>query len=390
MRSHSLLRVYNDPMLSARFHHRLDDINAVCWDALAGTGHPFVRHAFLAGLERCGCIRAAWGWQPHHLTLHDGERLVAAAPVYLKGNSHGEFVFDWGWAHAWERAGGAYYPKLLLGVPYSPIAGPRLLVADGPSAPMLRRALVDAIAGETRRLGLSSAHANFLRASELDAFDMPWLAREDTQYHWQNRGYRDFDDFLATLRHKKRKNIRHERQQVKAAGVDCTMLGGTRMHDEHWQTVHALYQATFDEKGNHAALSLDFFRHLGTTLGDDVQVALASRDGNILAMALFLRGADTLYGRYWGACEEIAGLHFELCYYQGIEYAIAQGLERFEPGAQGVHKIARGFLPVATHSRHFIVDDGFRAAVARSLAAETREVHRHRRELMTHSPYAQP
>jgi uncharacterized protein len=377
-------------MLTARFHDALDEIDTSAWDALAGTGNPFVRHAFLAGLERCGCIREDWGWRPHHLTVHDGERLVAAAPLYLKGNSHGEYVFDWGWAHAWERAGGDYYPKLLCGVPYSPIPGPRLLTGEGPEAPELRRALTDAIAQETQRHGLSSAHVNFLREEELDDFDARWLAREDIQYHWHNRGYGDFEDFLAALKHKKRKNIRQERRRVREAGIECLMLGGSQLEDAEWIAVHALYQATFDEKGNHAALTLGFFRHLATALGDDVQVALARRDGGILAMALFLRGSDTLYGRYWGTREDIPGLHFELCYYQGIEHAIAQGLSRVEPGAQGVHKIARGFLPVATHSRHYIPHEGFRAAVAAALEAERHEVRQRRAELMTHSPYARP
>ena len=376
-------------MLTARFHAALDEVDAAAWDALAGTANPFVRHAFLAGMERCGCIRADWGWQPHHLTIRDGARLLAAAPLYLKGNSHGEYVFDWGWAHAWERAGGEYYPKLLCGVPYSPIPGPRLLTPGGTDAPALRRTLAEAIVEETRRLGLSSAHVNFLCEDQLDGFADPWLAREDTQYHWHNRGYRDFDDFLAALRHKKRKNIRHERRQVREAGVDCAMLGGSQLDDADWLMVHALYQATFDEKGNHAALSLGFFRHLAATLGDDVQVALARRDGEILAMALFLQGGDTLYGRYWGALEEVPGLHFELCYYQGIEHAIGRGLARVEPGAQGMHKIARGFLPVATHSRHYLPHPGLRAAVAAALQAEIREVRSRRLELMTHSPYTQ-
>ncbi len=377
-------------MLTARFHAALDDVDVAAWDALAGDDNPFVRHAFLAGMERHGCIRADWGWQPRHLTLHDGERLVAAAPLYLKGNSHGEFVFDWGWAHAWEQAGGEYYPKLLCAVPYSPIPGPRLLTIGGDEGPALRRALADTLAGEVRRLGLSSAHVNFLREDELDGFDADWLAREDIQYHWHNRGYRDFEDFLAALRHKKRKNIRHERRQVREAGIDCAMLGGTGLDDADWLKVHALYQATFDEKGNHAALTPDFFHHLGATLGDDVQVALARRDGDILAMALFLRGTRTLYGRYWGAREDVPGLHFELCYYLGIEHAIAHGLTRFEPGAQGVHKIARGFLPVATHSRHCIAHDGFRAAVAAALQTERQEVRLRRAQLMSHSPYASP
>ncbi|RAP57791.1 GNAT family N-acetyltransferase [Oleiagrimonas sp. MCCC 1A03011] len=376
-------------MLTARFHDSLDDIEASAWDALAGAANPFVSHAFLAGLERHDCIRREWGWQPHHLTLHDGERLIGAAPVYLKGNSHGEYVFDWGWAHAWEQAGGDYYPKLLLGVPYSPIPGPRLLVADGDEAPALRRALIDALAEEARRHGLSSVHANFLTDDDLDAFDDAWLPRHDIQYHWHNRGYGDFADFLAALKHKKRKNIRHERRQVADSGLACAMVAGNRLSDAEWMQIHALYQATFDEKGNHAALTLDFFRHLAASLGDSVQVALARHGDDILAMALFLRGENTLYGRYWGTRVDVPGLHFELCYYLGIEHAIAHGLQRFEPGAQGRHKMARGFMPTRTHSRHFLVHEGFRAAVARALREEDEDMQVYAEELRVHSPYAE-
>ncbi|HET7359799.1 MAG TPA: GNAT family N-acetyltransferase [Rhodanobacteraceae bacterium] len=377
----------------ARFHDSLDAIDATAWGALVADGNPFVAHALLAGLERHGCIRAEWGWQPHHLGLYDGDRLVAAAPLYLKGNSHGEYVFDWGWADAWERAGGEYYPKLLCAVPYSPVPGPRLLAGDGAAAPALRQALAAAIGAETRRLGLSSAHADFLDADGAAAFDhdsaTPWLARFDWQFHWHNRDYRDFEDFLAALRHKKRKNIRHERAQVAAAGIACTMQRGDTLSAADWQAVHALYLHTFDSKGNHATLSAAFFAHLATTFGDGMQVALARRgDGEPLAMALFLRSDTTLYGRYWGARVEVPGLHFELCYYQGIAYAIAAGLARFEPGAQGRHKLARGFLPARTQSRHYLVHEGFRAAVAAALADEADTLASYRHELLTHSPYA--
>ncbi|HEX7340182.1 MAG TPA: GNAT family N-acetyltransferase [Rhodanobacteraceae bacterium] len=374
-------------MLTTHFHDRLDAIDAAAWDALRPDGNPFISHAFLAGLEHHGCIHREWGWQAHHLTLHDGGKLIAAAPLYLKDNSHGEYVFDWSWADAWERAGGDYYPKLLNAVPYSPVVGPRLLAGRGERTAGLRRALVQAIGEETRRLGLSSAHANFLPDDELAAFDGHWLSRFDWQYHWHNRGYRDFEDFLATLRHKKRKNIRHERASVTAAGIDCRMQRGDSLDDDTWRTIHALYLHTFATKRNHATLTLAFFRHLAATLGDHVQVALARRDGQIIAMALFLRSDGTLYGRYWGAREYAPDLHFELCYYQAIEYAIAHHLARIEPGAQGEHKLARGFVPVRTHSRHYLVNTAFRAAVAAALAEEDAAVAAWGAQLAAHSPY---
>ena len=378
----------DDSALQPRFLAAIDDIDAQAWDALAADANPFVRHAFLAGLERHGCIRPEWGWRAHHLALYHHDRLIAAAPLYLKTNSRGEFVFDWGWAHAWEEAGGRYYPKLLSAVPYSPVTGPRLLAGAGPNAAHLRKQLAAAIVGETQRIGLSSAHANFLADDEADAFSAEWLPRFDWQFHWHNRGYGDFDDFLAELRHKKRKNIRQERAQAQA-NVECSMQRGDSLNDDDWHTVHALYRHTFEEKGNFATLSLDFFRHLARELGDGLQLALARRKGDILAMALFLRGDNTLYGRYWGCAENLPALHFELCYYLGIEYAIDQRLACFEPGAQGEHKIARGFLPVRTHSRHFIAHAGFRAAVARALQHEAIALEAYRTDLLAHSPYAE-
>jgi uncharacterized protein len=380
--------------LVARFHDGVHEIASVAWDGLRPDDNPFVSHAFLRALEQSGCIRPEWGWQAHHLGLYERDRLVAAAPFYLKGNSHGEFVFDWSWASAWERAGGSYYPKLLNAVPYSPVTGPRLLTGRGPQAPLLRRALVEAMRGECERLGLSSVHANFLADDETEPFDEggaepEWLPRSDVQFHWSNQGYRDFDDFLAALNHKKRKNIRHERRQVAASGLAVTVCSGSSLHLDEWRRVHALYAATFDAKGNHAALTPAFFSRL-RELGDSVQVALARRGDSIIAMALFLQSATTLYGRYWGASEDVPGLHFELCYYRGIEHAIVRGLRRFEPGAQGEHKLARGFMPVRTQSRHYLPDPGFRAAVQAALVHEAAAIDAYVDELAMHSPYAHP
>ena len=374
-------------MNGIRFLDGLADIAPSDWDALVPDGNPFVSHAFLAGLETTGCLREEYGWRPRHIALFQDGQLVAAAPTYLKGNSHGEFVFDWSWAAAWERAGGDYYPKLLVASPYSPVPGPRLLVRDGHDAPTLRRQLVDALVAEADRLGLSSIHANFLTDDDLAAFDERWLVRADYQFHWHNRGYGDFDAFLAALAGKKRKNIRQERAHAHAAGLVLEMRGGDTLSDAEWRQIHALYELTFDMKGNHPALTARFFRHLGHTLGPDVQVAMARDGGDIVAMALFVRSRDVLYGRYWGASVEVSGLHFELCYYRGIDYAIREGIVRFEPGAQGEHKLARGFLPSVTHSRHYIAHDGFRRAVADALVQEAAHREAYRDELLAHSPY---
>lgn len=378
-------------MDQARFHDSIDDIPAAAWDALRPDDNPFLSHAFLAGLERTGCIRPEWGWQAHHLALYRHGALIAAAPLYLKGNSHGEFVFDWSWAAAWERAGGQYYPKLLNAVPYSPVTGPRLLVGhDAVQAAERRELLVEAMRQQAQRLQLSSVHANFLTDADLDAFDDDWMARSDVQFHWHNQGYADFDAFLAALNHKKRKNIRHERKRVAAQGLDIGMAGGAELTAQEWRRVHALYTDTFDAKGNHAALTEAFFQYLRKEFGNAVQLALARQEGEIVAVALMLRSASTLYGRYWGASVDLPDLHFELCYYQGIEYAIAQGLQRFEPGAQGEHKLARGFLPARTHSRHYLVHEGFRSAVRRALAQECEGMDAYAEELLEHSPYARP
>ena len=403
------------PSLQARFYSRLADIDAAAWNALLPDDNPFLRHEFLAGLEETGCLRAEYGWRAHHLALYDGGKLVAAAPLYLKGNSHGEFVFDWSWAAAYERAGLAYYPKLLAAVPYSPITGARLLAHPAAhDASALRSALISTIVREVERHGLSSAHANFIAEDHAQAFDRAdWLPRFDWQFHWKNRsaeagGWKTFDEFLAALTHKKRKNIRSERARVARAGIVCELRHGDEIDAHEWRAIHRLYLNTFDERGNHAALTEGFFLHLGAAMPKQVIVVLCKRSpkgpagmpvhssavmedrngDDIVAMALMLRSSDTLYGRYWGSRVNAPGLHFEACYYQGIEYCLRQGLTTFEPGAQGEHKIARGFLPTMTRSYHYIAEPRFRAAVREALAREAEALHGYREELMTHSPYA--
>lgn len=370
------------PML-ATFHRRLDEIDAAAWDALRPDDNPFLAHAFLAGLERHGCILPRLGWQPHHLALRDGERLVAAAPLYLKGNSHGEFVFDWSWADAYERHGVDYYPKLLAAVPYSPVTGPRLLAPDGAAQALAARAIRD----ECARLKLSSAHANFVADDQVDAF-AGWLPRYDWQFHWRNRGWRDFGEFLDALTAKKRKNIRQERALVARAGVALERVRGDAMSAGDVDFVYACYRATFDDKGNYPALTRAFFGHLVDAMPRNVMAAIArTADGERVAAALFLHSSTTLYGRYWGALANVPGLHFEACYYQGIEYCLELGLARFEPGAQGEHKLARGFLPRRMRSFHHIADARFRDAIAHALAVEARHRDADGEELMRHSPY---
>jgi len=377
-------------LLRLRTHHSLDELNAGEWGALAADENPFVSHAFLSGLERHGCIRAALGWRARHLTLHDGDALIGALPLYLKGNSHGEYVFDWSWAHAWQRAGRDYYPKLLCAVPYSPVCGPRLLAGDDAETAARRKILADALVQLTDELQLSSAHVNFLPEDELEAFDERWLPRFDWQFHWRNdRGWRDFADFLDALNHKRRKALRHERAQVARAGIVSEFRDGGSLSDDEWHAMHDLYLATFDQKGNTPTLTREFFRHLGRAFPSRSHVAFAYRNGRIIAGALFLSSNTALYGRYWGAREQVPGLHFELCYYQGIEYCLSAGLTRFEPGAQGEHKLSRGFLPVRTHSRHYIADVRFRDALRSVLQREATMMESYGEELLQHSPFAQ-
>ena len=365
----------------------LSGVEAGQWDALHDGSNPFLAHAFLEGLERHGCLRPEWGWTPRHLTLWDGGRLVAAAPGYLKTNSHGEFVFDHAWAHAWARHGLDYYPKWLFGVPYSPVTGPRLLAATADA----RRALVQAMVEATTAAGLSSAHVNFATAAEADAFGDVWLERADIQYHWHNPGqWRDFDGFLAAMDHRHRKNVRQERAKVARAGVVFRRLSGTEAGEAELDAIHRFYLQTFLEYGNAPALTREFIGHIARTMPHNLMIVLGYLEGNPVAGALCLRGSDTLYGRYWGSEVTLPGLHFETCYYQGIEYCLEQGLARFEPGAQGEHKLARGFLPAFVRSHHHIVHPQFREALRQWCAEERAVVARHAATLQRRGPFRAP
>lgn len=375
--------------IETRLISSLNTVPALAWDGLHDGNNPFVSHAFLSGLEDHGCLREEWGWTPHHLTLWEGGALVAAAPGYLKTNSHGEFVFDHAWAHAYAQHGRDYFPKWLGAVPYSPVTGPRLLA----HAETHRRALLEAVIEQSRASKLSSAHINFHTTAEDGDFDSRWLPRIDVQYHWRNEaGWEDFDGFLAAFDHKHRKNIRQERARVQRAGVSFRVIHGDEASDEDLATMFSFYLLTFRDYGNSPALTLEFLRHLARTLPRSLVIFLAEREGRAIAGALCLRGGETLYGRYWGASDmqdhsRLPGLHFETCYYQGIEYCLREGLKVFEPGAQGEHKLARGFLPAFVHSRHWIADAEFADALRRWCAEERRSVERYAATLTAHSPF---
>ncbi|PWG62408.1 GNAT family N-acetyltransferase [Spiribacter halobius] len=367
---------------------RIEDIEPGQWNRLAGAGNPFLRHEFLAALERHGAVSPRVGWAPHHLALYHDGALVAAAPAYLKSHSWGEFVFDFAWADAYERHGLDYYPKLVVAVPYSPVNGPRMLLAPEGDASRLRAALADGARAMTNQLELSSAHWLFPeRPDHAALLRAGYQHRVGCQYHWYNAGYADFDEFLAGLTSKKRKNIRRERRLVREAGIELRIVHGHEADDALWAQLHGFYAKTFREHGNLPLISRACFADIGAALRDRVVLVVAERGGEPVAGAICLRDDHTLYGRYWGCREEIDGLHFEACYYQGIDYCIRHGLQRFEPGAQGEHKVARGFLPTLTHSAHYLADSRFRDAVGDFLARERQAVEAYAETLTMEGPY---
>lgn len=366
----------------------LNDVAAAAWDALVDNDHPFLRHAFLSTLERAGCVGGDSGWQPQFLLARRGDELVGAAPLYLKHHSYGEYVFDWAWASAYARAGLAYYPKLVVAVPFTPASGPRLLIANDADADMVRDALIDASEAHAQRIGASSIHWLFTSPSETAHLEARGLmVRVGCQFHWQNRAYRTFDDFLAGFSADKRKKVKRERRHVREAGVEMEIVTGADATAAHWDTFYTFYRATIEKHGAIPYLTRAFFHDLGRSLGPQAVLVLARHGKDYVAGALNLCGKDTLYGRYWGALADYHSLHFETCYYQAIEYCIIQGLSRFEAGAQGEHKIARGFLPTATYSAHWLRHPALRSAVAAFLTRERSGVTHYMDELGSHSPF---
>lgn len=356
------------------------------WNALLPDSNPFLRHEFLAALETQGCLDRT-GWTPNHVVVRNAAgRLVGAMPAYLKTNSFGEFVFDWSWASAYERAGMDYYPKLVSAVPFTPATGPRLLTGDADET--IGRHLVQTGIDFVREYRLSSAHWLFPRDDDRRRLvENDLLLRLNYQYHWQNRGYTDFDHYLSFFRSRKRKQVRHERATVREAGIGMRVLHGDDLDDGLWDIVYGFYQSTFMKKGNYPALTLAFFKTLAATMGRNLVIILAEHKGRFIAGSICFRGDDTLYGRYWGCSREFKDLHFETCFYQGIEYCIAEGLQRFEPGAQGEHKITRGFLPVETWSAHWIGNRDFHRAIADFLARERAALIEYKPQLDAMSPF---
>ena len=366
--------------LEIRLHETLEAIPAAEWDACAapeGSGRPidpFTTHRFLLALERSGSVGRATGWAPRYITVRDGGQTIAVAPAYLKSHSHGEYVFDWSWADAYERAGGRYYPKLQIAVPFTPVTGRRFLTRPGHEA-RGAAAIVQGAVQVAAEAGLSSLHVTFCTEAEAAAGRaMGLIHRLGTQYHWENDGYADYDAFLETLSSRKRKAIRRERRGAQDFGGEIVQLTGDDLRPEHWDIFWQFYQDTGARKWGSPYLTRAFFDIVQAEMCDDVLLVLALRDGTPVAGALNFIGRDTLYGRYWGQTEHHPFLHFELCYYQACDFAIERGLKRVEAGAQGDHKLARGYLPQPTHSLHWIADAGFRWAVEDFVAREAEAV----------------
>ncbi len=371
---------------------RIADVPASEWDALAGGDHPFTRHAFLDALERHGCVGEEVGWIPCHVLVHTGGELAGATPAYVKLHSQGEFVFDWGWADAYARHGLDYYPKLVSAIPFTPSAGPRLLVRPGAPRPAVERALTAGAIAVAKAMQCSSFHWLFPHDRDAAALKSRkvLLMRSGCQFHWMNRGYRDFRDYLDALTSKRRKEIRRERRDAAAAPVEVEIHDGRTATEAHWRAYHTLYSSTYDRKWGYPALTLPFFVAVAAALPDRTLLALARRGRSYVAGAHCFVGRDTLFGRNWGCTEQHRGLHFEICYYRLIEHCIRRGLARFDAGAQGEHKILRGFLPVETHSAHWIADPRFHEAIGRFLAEERAGLRRYRLAMERHSPYRAP
>jgi predicted N-acyltransferase len=366
-------------------------LDAAAWDACAGSTNPSVCHAFLTAMETSGSVGKGTGWRPRPLLLEspDGQ-LLGAAPLYVKSHSYGEYIFDHGWANAYEKAGGRYYPKLLVAVPFTPVPGPRLLVRPGAEAEANRRILAEGLIAAANQLGVSSLHVNFPDAKDSHALaEAGFMQRVATQYHWRNEGYRTFDDFLASLASRKRKMIRKEREATIRNGLIVKRLTGAQITGDHWRAFFRFYIDTSERKWGSPYLTRDFFLRIGESMADRILLVVAEQDGEPVAGALNLIGEDTLYGRNWGSDGAYRFLHFEACYYQAIEFAIERGLSRVEAGAQGEHKIGRGYLPVETRSFHYIADRHFAAAVADFLRREQAAIEAERDALAEYSPFRQ-
>ena len=391
---------------SIRVVQKIAEIPREAWDRCANPGwcepgsagesasrpayNPFVSWDFLEALEASGTVSAKTGWAPRHAVLEECGNITAAIPCYAKSHSQGEYVFDWGWADAFERAGGRYYPKLQVSVPFTPVTGPRLLTAPGPKAAERKRMLAAGLAELTRRMGASSAHITFLPEEDAALLgELGYLRRTDQQFHFTDEGYGDFEGFLSALASRKRKAVKKERREALSGDVEIVWLTGSDVTEDAWDAFFAFYMDTGSRKWGRPYLNRRFFSLLSERMADRVLLIMAKRNGRFIAGALNLIGSEALYGRYWGAVEDLPYLHFEVCYYQAIDFALKHGLKRVEAGAQGAHKLARGYLPATTHSAHFIADPSFRRAVADYLENERREVAYQGAVLTERAPFRQ-
>ncbi len=369
-------------------HSSIEQIDPDQWNALAGREQPFLRHEFLAALEHGGCVGPVRGWLPCPITLGDAAGLAGAAAAFVKDNSFGEFVFDFAWAEAYARHGLEYYPKLTVAVPFTPATGPRLLVRAGLEPGAVRARLLEALRAVARERGCSSTHALFLTETDRAACEQAgWLLRRDCQFHWSNRGYRDFEEYLSTFTAEKRKKARRERRRVHEAGIRFLTRFGSELDAELLDQIYGFHRETFLRHGHEPYLTRAFFGEIARTLGDALMVKIAMHGARAVAAAVFFWSEAALWGRYWGAAGEYHSLHFETCYHQGIEFCIERGIERFEPGTQGEHKVSRGFEPRLTWSAHDIRDARFRAAIGESLEREADWVEGYVGEVREHVPF---
>lgn len=373
--------------ITARTIDSLSDVSCSDWNRLTESQYPFLRYEFLVGLEQQDCLGDKTGWLPQHLIFEtDRQRVIAALPMYIKHNSFGEFVFDWAWADAYHQNGLPYYPKLVIAAPFTPATGPRILIDKAYRTSDFESTILEYAIKLTQERNFSSLHCLFPQHS-LPTSKYKFLSRVGCQFHWRNQGYASFDDFLNCLTSKKRKQIKRERRQVHDAGIRIDRIPGGDVTDRQWRIFYQHYCSTFDQYGNFPALTAEFFDEIARTMGEQVLLVLAYHGDAIVGSSYFLIGHDTLYGRYWGCSDNHPYLHFEACYYQGIEYCIEQGLCRFEPGAQGEHKISRGFLPTKTWSWHWIQEPAFESAIERFVDREAKRMELYMMELGQHSPY---
>ena len=366
----------------------INEVSADEWNNLVDSDNPFARFEFLNALEQHDCVGQTYGWLPQHIIIKENNTLIAASPMYLKNNSYGEFVFDWAWADAYHRSGIEYYPKLVTSIPYTPATGSRFLIKDNKRYNELSQLIINTGLQHAKAIGVSSFHWLFTDDNDTEQLkDNDLMLRLGCQFHWQNNQYQTFEHYLSFFNSKNRKKIKRERRQVKEQNIEIEILNGHTMNDELWDCYHQFYSSTFDKKSGMATLSLTFFKAIGDTMPDNILVLFAKHNNEYVASAFCIVGEKTLYGRHWGCNKEFDSLHFELCYYQGLEYCINNGLSYFEPGAQGEHKIYRGFLPTQTWSAHWVAHPEFNTVIRKHVEQEYKGMQHYIKDMQSHTPF---